>query len=59
MNAWEMELSEPSARSLRDLSRIFRVSSDYILGIRYDNVIDISGLNESDIELIEKIISFR
>ena len=33
VNAWEMGLSVPTAQYLVELSRLFQVSADYLLGL--------------------------
>ena len=45
INAWEMGLSVPSTQYLVELSKLFRVSTDYILGLKKEEEIDISALN--------------
>ena len=48
------ELSErtPSPEVLRDLALIFRVSTDYLLGIERVKTIDVSELSDDDIKLL-------
>lgn len=48
------ELSErtPSPEVLRDLALIFRVSTDYLLGIERAKTIDVSELSDDDIKLL-------
>ena len=48
------ELSErtPSPDVLKELSHIFRVSTDYLLGIERSKTIDVSDLSDEDIKLL-------
>ena len=48
------ELSErtPSPEVLKDLALIFRVSTDYLLGIERAKTIDVSDLADDDIKLL-------
>ncbi len=56
VNAWEMGISTPSTQYLLELSHIFKVSTDYLLGINTDACIKTEGLTDEDIKLIYKII---
>lgn len=57
VNAWELGISIPSTQYLVEISSIFKVSTDYLLGINETASIDVSGLSDSDIELIHSIIN--
>ena len=57
VNAWEMGISVPSTQYVVELSRIFGVSTDYLLGVEKSSTIDVSGLNEQDIQLLYQIIT--
>lgn len=48
------ELSErtPSPDVLKDIALIFRVSTDYLLGIERNKTIDVSDLSDEDINLL-------
>ena len=48
------ELSErtPSPEVLKDLAIIFRVSTDYLLGIERTKTIDVSDLSDDEIKLL-------
>ena len=48
------ELSErtPSPEVLRDIALIFKVSTDYLLGIERGKTIDVSDLSDEDITLL-------
>ena len=57
VNAWEMGISVPSTQYIVELSRIFCVSTDYLLGVDKSSTIDVSGLSESDVQLLYRIIT--
>lgn len=49
VNAWEMGLSSPSAPFLVELSHLFHVTTDYLLGLDDCVVIRTSGLTDREI----------
>ena len=55
VNAWEMGLSIPSTQYLVELSGIFGVSTDFLLGLNH-KTIPVDGLNEKDLFLLHQII---
>lgn len=58
INAWEMGISYPNAQSLILLSRYFNVTVDYLLGIDERAMLDISGLNQQEQQLISKMVQY-
>lgn len=58
VNSWEMSLSTPSSIYLVELSRIFSVSTDYLLSLDDRVKIDITDLNEQEQEIIMKTIDY-
>lgn len=58
VNSWEMSLSTPSSIYLVELSRIFGVSTDYLLSLDDRVKIDITDLNEQEQEIIMKTIDY-
>ena len=56
VNAWEMGISVPSTQYIVELANIFKVSTDYLLGVPETSSVDVSGLTDKDIELIHSII---
>ena len=56
VNAWEMGISIPSTQYIVELANIFEVSTDYILGVENTVSINVSGLSDKDIELINSIV---
>lgn len=58
VNAWELGVSVPSAQYLVELSRLFKVSTDYLLGLDDKEVVDISGLAESEKKMIYSMLEY-
>ena len=58
VNAWEMGISVPSTQYIVELSNMFSVSTDYLLGVEKTSAIDISGLTEQDIEMIYTLVEY-
>lgn len=52
---YELQERSPSPDVLIKLSRIFHVSTDYLLGLERNNTIDVSGLKESDVALLRAL----
>ena len=52
VNAWEMGISVPSAQYLVELSLLFGVSTDYLLGLDHSETIDIGFLEEDEKQII-------
>lgn len=46
----------PSLSSIVELSKVFSVSTDYLLGVDELNVVNVSGLDKKDIALIVEIV---
>lgn len=57
INAWEMGISVPSTQYIVELSRLFKVSSDYILGIDNTVSIDASGLSDEAVSTINSLVN--
>ena len=56
VNSWEMSLSFPSLSNIVEMTRIFGVSADYILGISNQLTLDISDLGSDEQEVIFKLV---
>ena len=56
VNAWEMGVSVPSTQYVVELAAIFKVSTDYLLGVDTTATIEISGLTDTDIQLVHNIV---
>ena len=53
---YELQERAPSPEVLIKLSRIFHVTTDYLLGIEQKHVLDVSNLSPDEINLIEQMI---
>lgn len=58
VNAWEMGLSIPTAQYIVELSRIFSVSSDYILGIVKKEAIYVDDLTTEEKQLLYSLVEY-
>ena len=52
-----MGISAPSTQNIIELSEIFNVSTDYLLGVNKTASISVSGLSDKDIELLHSIVA--
>lgn len=57
VNAWEMGISVPSTQYIVELSNIFKVSTDYLLGVERSASISVAGLTEKDVQLVHGLIA--
>ena len=57
VNAWEMGISVPSTQYIVELASIFKVSTDYLLGVESSSSIRVDNLTEADIQLVHSIIA--
>lgn len=55
VNSWEQGLSMPSPACLVDLAKLFSVSTDYLLGVKRLETVNVTGLNEEDIALLAQL----
>ena len=58
VNAWEMGISVPSTHYIKELATIFKVSTDYLLGLKESSSISVSGLTEADIEMVHRMVQY-
>lgn len=56
ISAYETGLRMPSYEVLISISRIFKVSTDYLLGLERKQEIDLSGLTEDEIQALLNLI---
>ena len=52
INSLEMGIALPSTQFLIRLARLYRVSTDYLLGLESSELVDITHLKKSDKEII-------
>lgn len=57
VNAWEMGVSVPSVQYVIELAKIFKVSTDYILGVDSSWSISLSGLSDADVQMVCTIVN--
>lgn len=58
VNAWEMGISVPSTMYIVELARLFSVSADYILGLEHREVLDISGLDDESVRILNSMLQY-
>lgn len=56
VNAWEMGISVPSTQYIVELAQLFKVSTDYLLGVQSSKTIDVSGLSDDDIRVLHTLV---
>ncbi len=56
VSAYENGIRMPSYEALISIARIFKVSTDYLLGVENKNCLDLSGLTSSEISAIKKLV---
>ena len=57
VNAWEMGISSPSTENLAELTQIFHVSSDYILGLSSNEAVSLAELSHEEKEIIYRLVN--
>lgn len=55
VNSWEQGLSMPSPTCLVDLAKVFSVSTDYLLGVERLETVNVTGLDEKDVEMLAQL----
>lgn len=58
VNAWEMGLSTPTTHYIVALSKLFHVSTDYLLGLDNKRHIVLEDYSKSEIELIYGLLKY-
>ena len=56
ISTYENGTRQPSFETLIRLAVIYRVSTDYLLGVANDQYLDISGLTEDDVAVIKRLV---
>ena len=56
VNAWEMGISVPSTQYIVELAHRFKVTTDYLLCMDGSMMLDVTGLSEDDIILLNGIV---
>ena len=55
VNSWEQGLSMPSPTCLEDLTKVFSVSTDYLLGVERLETVNVTGLDEKDVAMLAQL----
>lgn len=58
VNAWESGISMPSTQYIIKLSRIFHVSTDYLFGLKHNQVLDVTGLTPDQVATLTHLVDF-
>lgn len=56
VSSYESGTRYPSYDVLTKLARIFHVSTDYLLGMTDTRNVDVTGLNDNEIELVSQLV---
>lgn len=57
VSSYESGTRYPSYETLIKLSRIFHVSTDYLLGLTEKRSIDVTGLDDAEVELLSQLVN--
>ena len=58
VNAWEMGLSVPTTQYVVDMARLFRVSTDYLLGLSTETTLVLDGLNVQEKKILYSMVDY-
>ena len=58
VNAWESGISAPTAVYIVEMAHLFRVSSDYILGLDTSNMLNLDGLTEEEMRILYSMVNY-
>lgn len=58
VNAWEMGVSLPSVQKLVELSKLFHVTTDYLLGVNNIDLLNICSLTDDQKTLLYQTLNF-
>lgn len=58
VNAWEMELSSPTAVYLVEMAQLFHTTTDDILGLTQEEQISLRGMNEQEKRLVYDLVEY-
>ena len=56
VNAYEQSISSPSTQYIVEMAHLFKVSTDYLLGLDSKSTLDISGLTDKDIQIVYGLV---
>lgn len=58
VNSWEIGISAPSVQYLIELSKLFKVSTDYLLELNTSETVDISFLDDEEKRMIYSMLDY-
>ena len=58
VNAWEMGISIPSTQFVVELAQLFRVSSDYLLGLSDSAMINTTSLTKEQTGILLSLVQY-
>lgn len=58
VNAWEMGISVPTTQYIVEMAQLFRVSTDYILGVDSKEYISLEGLTPEEIKILYGLLEY-
>lgn len=53
---YEKNIRLPSLDTLKSIARFFHVTTDFLLEIEHEHLIDVSGLNNNEVAVVEQMI---
>ena len=58
VNAWEMGLSMPTIQYVVEMAKLFRMRTDFLLGLEEEQTISLEGLSEEEISLLYGLLGY-
>ncbi len=58
VNSWEIGISAPSVQYLIELSKLFKVSADYLLELNSSESVDISFLDDEEKRMVYSMLDY-
>ncbi len=58
VNAWEMELSSPTAVYLVEMAQLFHTTTDDILGLSQEEQISLRGMSDQEKQLVYNLVEY-
>ena len=58
VNAWELGINKPCIDKLSDIADLFQVTTDFLIGRTYEQIIDVSYLDHDGIEVARRLLQY-
>ena len=58
VNAWEIGISVPSTQYIVEIAAIFKVSTDYLLGVSATVTLPVADLSEQDVHMVYQLLDY-